>query len=49
MCMTCSHLVLVNNKGELSRQLQDAADERGQGREKVGKACAAKLASVYRC
>ncbi|CAJ1409067.1 unnamed protein product [Effrenium voratum] len=23
MCMTCSHLVLVNNKGELSRQLQD--------------------------
>eukprot|EP00931_Biecheleriopsis_adriatica_P048614 TRINITY_DN28105_c0_g1_i1.p1 TRINITY_DN28105_c0_g1~~TRINITY_DN28105_c0_g1_i1.p1 ORF type:complete len:1757 (+),score=315.60 TRINITY_DN28105_c0_g1_i1:29-5299(+) len=23
MCLTCSHLVLVNNKGELSRQLQD--------------------------
>eukprot|EP00930_Biecheleria_cincta_P042126 TRINITY_DN28980_c0_g2_i1.p1 TRINITY_DN28980_c0_g2~~TRINITY_DN28980_c0_g2_i1.p1 ORF type:complete len:1746 (-),score=340.85 TRINITY_DN28980_c0_g2_i1:105-5342(-) len=23
MCITCSHLVLVNNKGELSRQLQD--------------------------
>eukprot|EP00929_Paragymnodinium_shiwhaense_P086744 TRINITY_DN47195_c0_g1_i2.p1 TRINITY_DN47195_c0_g1~~TRINITY_DN47195_c0_g1_i2.p1 ORF type:complete len:1807 (+),score=412.93 TRINITY_DN47195_c0_g1_i2:393-5813(+) len=23
MCMTCSHLVLVNHKGELSRQLQD--------------------------
>jgi len=23
MCMACSHLVLVNNKGELSRQLQD--------------------------
>ena len=23
MCMTCSHLVLVNNKGELSRQLQE--------------------------
>lgn len=26
MCMTCSHLVLVNNKGELSRQLQDSTD-----------------------
>merc|ERR1719331_3355906 len=23
MCMSCSHLVLVNHKGELSRQLQD--------------------------
>lgn len=23
MCMTCSHLILINHKGELSRQLQD--------------------------